>query len=102
MKALCAFDNNIPFYVALPESTIDFSLDSGVNKIEIEERSSDEITSIRGIDQSGKLSNVKITPDFVKSHNPGFDVTPARLVTKLITNKGICNPSTKSIRKLFK
>ena len=102
MKALCAFDNNIPFYVALPESTLDFSLDSGVNKIEIEERSSDEITSIRGIDQSGKLSNVKITPDFVKSHNPGFDVTPARLVTKLITNKGICNPSTKSIRKLFK
>lgn len=102
MKALCAFDNNIPFYVALPESTIDFSLDSGVNKIEIEERSSDEITSIRGIDQSGKLSNVKITPDFVKSHNPGFDVTPARLVTKLITNKGICNPSAKSIRKLFK
>lgn len=102
MKALCAFDNNIPFYVALPESTIDFSLDSGVNKIEIEERSSDEITSVRGIDQSGKLSNVKITPDFVKSHNPGFDVTPARLVTKLITNKGICNPSTKSIRKLFK
>ena len=102
MKALCAFDNNIPFYVALPESTLDFSLDSGVNKIEIEQRSSDEITSIRGIDQSGKLSNVKITPDFVKSHNPGFDVTPARLVTKLITNKGICNPSTKSIRKLFK
>jgi len=102
MKALCAFDNNIPFYVALPESTIDFTLKSGVNKIEIEERSQDEVTSIRGINELGKITNVKITPNFVKSHNPGFDVTPARLVTKLITNKGICNASTDDIRKLFK
>jgi len=102
MKALCAFDNNIPFYVALPESTIDFTLKSGVNKIEIEERSQDEVTFIRGIDELGKITNVKITPDFVKSHNPGFDVTPARLITKLITNKGICNASKDDIRKLFK
>jgi methylthioribose-1-phosphate isomerase len=102
MKALCAFDNNIPFYVAIPESTIDFNLKSGVNKIVIEERSQDEVTYIRGIDESGKISKVKITPNFVKSHNPGFDVTPARLVSKLITDKGICNPTTDSIRRLFK
>jgi len=102
MKALCAFDNNIPFYVALPESTIDFNLTSGVNKIEIEERAQEEVTLVRGINELGKISNVKITPNFVKSHNPGFDVTPARLVTKLITDKGICRASRDGIRKLFK
>ena len=102
MKALCAFDNNIPFYVALPESTIDFNLTSGVNKIEIEERAQEEVTLVRGINELGKISNVKITPNFVKSHNPGFDVTPARLVTKLITDKGICKASRDGIRKLFK
>jgi methylthioribose-1-phosphate isomerase len=102
MKALCAYDNNIPFYVALPKSSIDFNLKSGVNKIEIEERSNKEITHIRGINSLGELSSVKIVSDIVKSYNPGFDVTPARLVTKLITNKGICNASTDDIRKLFK
>ena len=102
MKALCAYDNNIPFYVALPESTIDFNLTSGVNKIEIEERAQEEVTLVRGINELGKISNVKITPNFVKSHNPGFDVTPARLVTKLITDKGICKASRDGIRKLFK
>ena len=102
MKALCAYDNNIPFYVALPESSIDFNLKSGVNKIEIEERSNKEVTHIRGINSLGELSSVKIVPDMVKSHNPGFDVTPARLVTKLITDKGICNANSKSISELFK
>ena len=102
MKALCAFDNDIPFYVAIPESTIDFKLKSGVNNIKIEERSHNEVTYVRGINEEGKISKVKITPDFVKSHNPGFDVTPARLVTKLITDRGICDPSTNSIRELFK
>jgi len=102
MKALCAYDNNIPFYVALPESSIDFNLKSGVNKIEIEERSNKEVTHIRGINSLGELSSIKIVPDMVKSHNPGFDVTPARLVTKLITDKGICNANSKSISELFK
>ena len=102
MKALCAYDNNIPFYVALPESSIDFNLKSGINKIEIEERSNKEVTHIRGINSLGELSSVKIVPDMVKSHNPGFDVTPARLVTKLITDKGICNANSKSISELFK
>ena len=102
LKALAAKDNNIPFYVALPESTIDFNLTSGVNKIEIEERAQEEVTLVRGINELGKISNVKITPNFVKSHNPGFDVTPARLVTKLITDKGICKASRYGIRKLFK
>ncbi len=102
MKALCAYDNNIPFYVALPESTIDFNLDSGVNKIKIEERSNKEITHVSGLNSLGELSNVKIVSDLVASHNPGFDVTPARLVTKLITDKGICNANSKSISELFK
>ena len=102
MKALCAFDNNIPFYVALPESTIDFSLESGVNKIKIEERDNEEITHVSGINSSGELTRVKIVSDMVSSHNPGFDVTPARLVTKLITDKGICEASTEGIRSLFR
>jgi len=102
MKALCAFDNNIPFYVALPESTIDFSLESGVNKIKIEERDNEEITHVSGINSLGALTRVKIVSDMVSSHNPGFDVTPARLVTKLITDKGICEASTEGIRSLFR
>ena len=102
MKALCAFDNNIPFYVALPESTIDFSLESGVNKINIEERDNKEITHVSGINSSGVLTTVKIVTDMVSSHNPGFDVTPARLVTRLITDKGVCEASPEGIKSLFR
>ena len=102
MKALCAFDNNIPFYVALPESTIDFSLESGVNKISIEERDNKEVTHVSGLNSSGALTTVKIVADMVSSHNPGFDVTPARLVTKLITDKGVCEASSEGIKSLFR
>jgi len=102
MKALCAFDNNIPFYVALPESTIDFSLESGVNKINIEERDNKEVTHVSGLNSSGALTTVKIVADMVSSHNPGFDVTPARLVTRLITDKGVCEASSEGIKSLFR
>ena len=102
LKALAAYDNNIPFYVALPESTIDFSLESGVNKINIEERDNKEITHVSGINSSGTLTTVKIVADMVFSHNPGFDVTPARLVTKLITDKGVCEASSEGIKNLFR
>ena len=102
MKALCAFDNNIPFYVALPESTIDFNLKFGVNNIEIEERSKKEVTNITGLNEEGKVNSVKIVGNDCIVSNPGFDVTPARLVTKLITNRGVCNANTRGINNLFK
>ncbi len=102
MKALCAYDNNIPFYVALPESTIDFNLKSGVNNIQIEERSSKEVNHISGLNEVGVLNTVKIVNDDNMVYNPGFDVTPNKYVTKLITNKGVCDASTEGIQKLFK
>ena len=102
MKALCAYDNNIPFYVALPESTIDFNLKFGVNNIQIEERSSKEVNHISGLNEAGVLNTVKIVNDDNMVYNPGFDVTPNKYVTKLITNKGVCDASTEGIQKLFK
>ena len=102
MKALCAYDNNIPFYVALPESTIDFNLKSGVNNIQIEESSSKEVNHISGLNEAGVLNTVKIVNDDNMVYNPGFDVTPNKYVTKLITNKGVCDASTEGIQKLFK
>ena len=102
MKALCAFDNDIPFYVALPESTIDFNLKYGVNNISIEERSLTEISYIKGLDKNGALSEVKIVNDDISICNPGFDVTPNKYVSKLITNKGICDASAEGIEGLFK
>ncbi len=101
MKALCAFDNNIPFYVALPESTIDFNLKYGVNNINIEERSPTEISHIKGLDKNGIVSEVKIINNDSKICNPGFDVTPNKYVSKLITNKGLCDASTNGIKGLF-
>ena len=102
MKALCAFDNNIPFYVALPESTIDFNLKYGVNNINIEERSATEVSHIKGLDKNGVISEVKIINDGSEICNPGFDVTPSKYVSKLITNKGLCDASTNGIKGLFR
>ena len=102
MKALCAYDNNIPFYVALPESTIDLNLKYGVNNIQIEERSSKEVNHISGLNEDGVLNTIKIVNDDNMFYNPGFDVTPNKYVTKLITNKGVCDASTEGIQKLFK
>ena len=101
MKALCAFDNNIPFYVALPESTIDFKLEYGVNNINIEERSTKEISHIKGVDNNGNINVVKIIDKDSNILNPGFDVTPNKYVSKLITNKGVCEASTNGIKGLF-
>jgi methylthioribose-1-phosphate isomerase len=93
LKALAAFDNNIPFYAAVPTSTIDLSIDDGVKEIEIEERAGSEIRSIRGLDRDGLVSDLTILQDSVNVTNPGFDVTPARLVTGIITERGIAAPS---------
>lgn len=100
LKALAAKDNDIPFYVALPSSTIDWNLTDGVNQIPIEKRESKEVKYMDGL-CDGALKNVLITPETSNAENYGFDVTPARLVTGLITEKGICKANQESIEILF-
>ena len=101
LKALAAKDNNIPFYVALPSSTIDWSLKNSKD-IPIEERNSEELSHIEGIDEKGDIKKIKIYPNKSKSMNLAFDVTPAKYVTGLITEKGICEASSKGLSDLFK
>ena len=101
LKALAANDNNVPFYVALPSSTIDWDIKDFKN-IPIEERSSEELSHIEGIDADGKLKKVMIYPKKSKTMNIAFDVTPAKYVTGLITEKGICEASTDAIQKMFR
>lgn len=89
LKALAADDNNIPFYAALPVSTIDFELFDGVRDIPIEERAANEVTQMQGLDETGQVSTVSVMPADTRVSNFGFDVTPARLVTGLITEQGV-------------
>ena len=101
LKALAAKDNEIPFYVALPSSTIDFELAHG-HQIEIENRDADEVTHMEGLDEETKeISTVRIIPQSSPVVNPGFDVTPAGLITGLITERGICKASEEGIKSLF-
>ena len=97
LKALAAHDNKIPFYVAAPISSIDFKISNGVTNIPIEERSPDEISYIEGKDEFNKISKVKIIPENARCVNYAFDVTPAKYITKLITEKGIVEPNKDSI-----
>ena len=101
LKALAAHDNNVPFYVALPSSTIDWSVNDGVQEIPIEERASAEVTHVQGRDKNGDISNVLICPETTLARNPAFDVTPARLVTGLITERGVCEASLGGLQSLF-
>ncbi len=101
LKALAAHDNDIPFYVALPSPTIDWTLHDGVKDIPIELRDEEEVILVQGMDDNGKVSNVQISPDFSKAANYAFDVTPARLVTGLITERGVCEASTEGLAGLF-
>ncbi|UCH13575.1 MAG: S-methyl-5-thioribose-1-phosphate isomerase [Bacteroidales bacterium] len=100
LKALAANDNNIPFYVALPSSSIDWNIEDGINEIPIELRDSDEIKYIQGL-INGKIKNVMITGDNFPARNFGFDVTPAKFVNGLITERGICKANKSSIISLF-
>jgi len=100
LKALAAHDNNIPFYVALPSSTIDWELEDGVKEIPIEQRSPEEVTSIWGW-ADGKMQKVKLSPAGTPAANYGFDVTPARLVSGLITERGICAASREGLLGIF-
>lgn len=100
LKALAAFDNEIPFYVALPSSTIDWELDDDFSKLPIEERDSNEVRCIRGASKNG-MTEVLLTPKDSKALNLAFDITPSRLVTGLITEKGICAASESGLQNLF-
>jgi methylthioribose-1-phosphate isomerase len=100
LKALAAMDNNIPFYVATPSSSIDWSISNGLTEIPIEERDQNEIKYIQGI-KNGQLEEILITDPASHISNYAFDVTPARLITGLITEKGICIPEKNSILELF-
>jgi methylthioribose-1-phosphate isomerase len=101
LKALAAKDNGVPFYVALPSSTIDFTVNDGVAEIPIEERSGDEVTKMTGRTADGKIETVTITPEGSPVANYGFDVTPARLVTGLITERGIVPAESGALAKAF-
>ena len=102
LKALAAHDNEIPFYVALPASTFDFTIEDGLYQIPIEVRSADEIKYIRGLNSNGELQEIQIVHESSPAINYGFDVTPARLITALITERGVCTANTKGISEMFK
>jgi len=101
LKALAAKDNNIPFYVALPSTTLDMTIKDGLKEIPIEERNQDEVRYMIGKNSAGKIDSVLICPETTQASNYGFDVTPAHLVTKLITEKGVCDASEKGLLELF-
>ncbi|MDA9210434.1 S-methyl-5-thioribose-1-phosphate isomerase [bacterium] len=101
LKALAAHDNNVPFYVALPSSTIDWEIKEGKD-IPIEERNSEELSHVEGVDENNEIKKVLIYPKKSKAMNLAFDVTPAKYVTGLITEKGISEASYEGLKKLFK
>ncbi len=101
LKALSAKDNNVPFYVALPSSTIDWDIKDH-KQIPIEERNSEELSHVEGVDENNEIKKVRIYPQKSKSLNLAFDITPAKLITGLITEKGVCEASEKGLRGLFK
>jgi len=101
LKALAADDNEVPFYVCLPSPTIDWDMADGVAGIPIEERDATEVTRVAGKTATGEVAVVQIAPDGVKASNFAFDVTPARLVTGLITERGICPASEDGLDTLF-
>jgi methylthioribose-1-phosphate isomerase len=101
LKALAARDNNVPFYVALPSPTIDFTVADGVAEIPIEERSPDEVATMTGRTADGRIETVRIAPPGTPVANYGFDVTPARLVTGLITERGVIAASRAALAGAF-
>ncbi len=101
LKALAAKDNNVPFYVALPSPTIDFSVNDGVAEIPIEQRGAEEVTTMTGVTADGRIESVRIVPEGSKVANYGFDVTPARLVTGLITERGVIPADRAALAQAF-
>jgi methylthioribose-1-phosphate isomerase len=101
LKALAAKDNNVPFYVALPSSTIDWNI-KNFKDIPIEERNSEELSHVEGLDENGNVKKVLIYPKKSKAMNLAFDITPAKYVTGFITEKGVCEASSEGLKGLFK
>ena len=101
LKALAAHDNNVPFYVALPSPTIDWTISDGVSDIPIEERAAREVTHIFGHHEKNSIEEIRVTSEGVSGGNPAFDVTPNRLVTGLITERGVSDASEKALAKMF-
>jgi methylthioribose-1-phosphate isomerase len=101
LKALAATDNGVPFYVAAPSPSIDWTLSDGMREIPIEERSQAEVATISGRAEDGRTATVRLTPEGSAAYNPAFDVTPARLVTGLITERGIAQASREGLKRLF-
>ena len=101
LKALAAKDNGVPFYVGLPSPTIDFSVSDGLAEIPIEQRGADEVATVTGRTADGRIENVRIVPEGSQVANYGFDVTPARLVTGLITERGVIDPSREALARAF-
>ncbi len=101
LKALAAHDNQVPFWVATPSSTIDWSVSDGVREIEIEERDAAEVTTMTGRGLDGKVTTIRVVPTSSPAANPAFDVTPARLVTGLITERGLCDATAPGLQGLF-
>ncbi|HET6195117.1 MAG TPA: S-methyl-5-thioribose-1-phosphate isomerase, partial [Acetobacteraceae bacterium] len=101
LKALAARDNAVPFWVAVPASTVDWSLADGVAEIPIEERAQTEVTTMTGRALDGTIATVRVVPTASPAANPAFDVTPARLVTGLITERGRCDASAEGLLALY-
>ena len=101
LKALAAHDNGVPFYVALPSPTIDFSIDDGIRQIPIEQRSADEVATMTGRTADGRIETVRVVPEGSPVANYAFDVTPARLVTGLITERGVLRPERAALASAF-
>ena len=101
LKALAAHDNGVPFYVAAPSPSIDFTVRDGVKEIPIEERNSAEVTHLTGRTTAGDLTTIRVTPEGSPAANPAFDVTPARLVTGLLTERGVCLANATGLKALF-
>jgi methylthioribose-1-phosphate isomerase len=101
LKALAAHDNQVPFYVALPSPTIDFAIDDGMRQIPIEQRSADEVATMTGRTADGRIETVRVVPEGSPIANYAFDVTPARLVTGLITERGVLKPERAALAGAF-
>ena len=101
LKALAAADNKVPFWVACPSSTIDWTVSDGLAEIEIEQRDASEVTTVTGRGLDGKVTTVRTAPSGSPAANPAFDVTPARLVTGLVTERGRCGASAEGLAALF-
>lgn len=100
LKALAASDNNVPFYVAMPSTSFDNGMTNGLTEIPVEERDAEEVTTVEGYND-GRIMSVRICPENTRAGNWGFDITPARLITGFITEKGICRADEAEIKKLF-